>query len=205
MSEAFAFDEISEAEIVKAIAHYPAGKQASAALPLLYIAQRQMARQTGSAWVPRAAMDEVAKTLGMAPVRVYECATFYLMFNTKPVGKYHLQVCTTTPCWLRGSDDIVSACQKISGIAQFGESSADGLFTLSEVECMGACVNAPMIQINDDYYEDLNAERMEKLLTDLKAGLPLPPAGSTTGRHKSEPATGRTTLLETAEAQTNVE
>jgi NADH-quinone oxidoreductase subunit E len=205
VSEAFAFDEISEAEIVKAIAHYPAGKQASAALPLLYIAQRQMARQTGSAWVPRAAMDEVAKTLGMAPVRVYECATFYLMFNTKPVGKYHLQVCTTTPCWLRGSDDIVSACQKISGIAQFGESSADGLFTLSEVECMGACVNAPMIQINDDYYEDLNAERMEKLLTDLKAGLPLPPAGSTTGRHKSEPATGRTTLLETAEAQTNVE
>ncbi len=205
MSEAFAFDEISEAEIVKAIAHYPAGKQASAVLPLLYIAQRQMARQTGSAWVPRAAMDEVAKTLGMAPVRVYECATFYLMFNTKPVGKYHLQVCTTTPCWLRGSDDIVSACQKISGISQFGESSADGLFTLSEVECMGACVNAPIIQINDDYYEDLNAERMEKLLTDLKAGLPLPPAGSTTGRHKSEPATGRTTLLETAEAQTNVE
>jgi NADH-quinone oxidoreductase subunit E len=205
VSEAFAFDEISEAEIVKAIAHYPAGKQASAVLPLLYIAQRQMARQTGSAWVPRAAMDEVAKTLGMAPVRVYECATFYLMFNTKPVGKYHLQVCTTTPCWLRGSDDIVSACQKISGISQFGESSADGLFTLSEVECMGACVNAPIIQINDDYYEDLNAERMEKLLTDLKAGLPLPPAGSTTGRHKSEPATGRTTLLETAEAQTNVE
>jgi NADH-quinone oxidoreductase subunit E len=203
VSEAFAFDEISEAEIVKAIAHYPVGKQASAVLPLLYIAQRQMARQTGSAWVPRAAMDEVAKKLSMPPVRVYENATFYLMFNTKPVGKYHLQVCTTTPCWLRGSDEIVNACKKVSGIAQFGESSADGLFTLNEVECMGACVNAPIIQINDDYYEDLNAERMEKLLNDLKAGVPLPPAGSTTGRHNSEPEPGRTTLLENAGAADN--
>jgi NADH-quinone oxidoreductase subunit E len=190
VNEAFAFDEISESEIVKAVAHYPAGRQASAVLPLLYIAQGQMARQTGSAW---------------APVRVYENATFYLMFNTKPVGKYHVQVCTTTPCWLRGSDEIVAACQKVSGIGHFGESSADGLFTLSEVECLGACVNAPMVQINDEYYEDLDAGRVEKLLNDLKAGLPLPPAGSTTGRHKSEPATGRTTLLETAEAQTNVE
>ncbi len=205
MNEAFAFDEISESEIVKAVAHYPAGRQASAVLPLLYIAQGQMARQTGSAWVPRAAMDEIAKRLGVAPVRVYENATFYLMFNTKPVGKYHVQVCTTTPCWLRGSDEIVAACQKVSGIGHFGESSADGLFTLSEVECLGACVNAPMVQINDEYYEDLDAGRVEKLLNDLKAGLPLPPAGSTTGRHKSEPATGRTTLLETAEAQTNVE
>ncbi len=203
MSEIFAFDEISEAEIVKAIAQYPAGKQASAVLPLLYIAQRQMGRQTGSAWVPRAAMDEVARKLGIAPVRVYENATFYLMFNTKPIGKYHLQVCTTTPCMLRGSDEIVSACQKISGITNFGESSPDGLFTLSEVECMGACVNAPMIQINDDYFEDLDAERMEKLLLDLKSGKPLPPAGSTKGRHNSEPEPGRTTLLEHARAPDN--
>jgi NADH-quinone oxidoreductase subunit E len=203
VSEAFAFDEISQAAIVKAIAHYPVGKQASAVLPLLYIAQRQMARLTGSAWVPRPAMDEVAKKLGMAPVRVYECATFYLMFNTRPVGKYHLQVCTTTPCWLRGSDDIVSACKKVSGIGHFGETSADGLFTLAEVECMGACVNAPMVQINDDYYEDLDAERVEKLLGDLKSGLPLPPAGSTKGRHFSEPEPGRTTLLENSEAADN--
>jgi NADH-quinone oxidoreductase subunit E len=203
VSEIFAFDEISEAEIVKAIAQYPAGKQASAVLPLLYIAQRQMGRQTGSAWVPRAAMDEVARKLGIAPVRVYENATFYLMFNTKPIGKYHLQVCTTTPCMLRGSDEIVSACQKISGITNFGESSPDGLFTLSEVECMGACVNAPMIQINDDYFEDLDAERMEKLLLDLKSGKPLPPAGSTKGRHNSEPEPGRTTLLEHAGAPDN--
>jgi NADH-quinone oxidoreductase subunit E len=125
------------------------------------------------------------------------------MFNTKPVGKYHLQVCTTTPCWLRGSDEIVKACQKASGISHFGESSPDGLFTLTEVECMGACVNAPMIQINDDYFEDLDAERVEKLIADLKAGLPLPPPGSTAGRHNSEPATGRTTLLETGEGAAN--
>jgi NADH-quinone oxidoreductase subunit E len=104
---------------------------------------------------------------------------------------------------LRGSDEIVSACQKISGITNFGESSPDGLFTLSEVECMGACVNAPMIQINDDYFEDLDAERMEKLLLDLKSGKPLPPAGSTKGRHNSEPEPGRTTLLEHARAPDN--
>jgi NADH-quinone oxidoreductase subunit E len=198
MIEHFTFDEISERAIVTAISNYPVGKQASAVMPLLDIVQRQMGRTSGSAWVPRAAMDEVAKRLGIPPVRVYEVATFYLMFNTKPVGKYHLQVCTTTPCWLRGSDDIVKACQKASGISHFGESSPDGLFTLSEVECLGACVNAPMIQINDDYFEDLDAERTEKLITDLKAGHPLPPPGSTTGRHKSEPAPGRTTLLETS-------
>ncbi len=203
MSETFAFDEISEHAVVTAISNYPVGKQASAVMPLLDIVQRQMGRLTGSAWVPRAAMDEVAKRLGIPPVRVYEVATFYLMFNTKPVGKYHLQVCTTTPCWLRGSDEIVKACQKASGISHFGESSPDGLFTLTEVECMGACVNAPMIQINDDYFEDLDAERVEKLIADLKAGLPLPPPGSTAGRHNSEPATGRTTLLETGEGAAN--
>jgi NADH-quinone oxidoreductase subunit E len=179
------------------VARYPAGKQASAVMPLLDIAQRQMARQTGSAWVPLAAMDEVAKRLGMAPVRVYEVATFYFMYNTKPVGKYHLQVCTTTPCWLRGSDDVVAACKKISGIEAFGESSADGLFTLTEVECLGACVNAPMLQINDDYYEGLDTERTEALLKVLKAGGELPAPGPTDGRHASEPAGGQTVLLDT--------
>ncbi len=196
MSETFKFDEISEAAVAKAIANYPVGKQASAVMPLLDIVQRQIGRLTGSAWVPVAGMDEVARRLGMPPVRVYEVATFYLMFNTKPVGRWHLQVCTTTPCWLRGSDEIVAACKKVSGISAFGESSEDGLFTLSEVECLGACVNAPMLQINDDYYEDLNAERCEALLAGLKSGGDLPPAGSTTGRHNSEPETGRTTLLE---------
>jgi NADH-quinone oxidoreductase subunit E len=192
---AFVFDEEAEAAIAVAIATYPPGKQASAVMALLDIAQRQMARQTGSAWVPRPAMDAVAKRLGMAPVRVYEVATFYLMFNTQPVGKFHLQVCTTTPCWLRGSDDIVAACKKTAGIGDFGETSADRLFTLTEVECLGACVNAPILQINDDYYEDLDASRTEALLSALKAGGALPPAGSTIGREASAPETGQTTLL----------
>ncbi len=193
----FAFDEIAEADVAKAIARYPAGKQASAVMPLLDIAQRQMKRQTGSAWVPRVAMDAVARRLGMAAVRVYEIATFYLMYNTKPVGKFHLQVCTTTPCWLRGSDDIVAACKKVAGIKGFGETSADGLFTMTEVECLGGCVNAPILQINDDYYEGLDTERAEQLLAGLKNGGALPPAGPTDGRHASEPAGGQTVLLQT--------
>jgi NADH-quinone oxidoreductase subunit E len=191
----FVFDEIAEAAVAKAIARYPEGKQASAVMALLDTVQRQMARQTGSAWVPRVAMDVVAKRLGMAAVRVYEVATFYLMYNTKPVGEFHLQVCTTTPCWLRGSDDIVSACKKVSGIKDFGQSSEDGLFTLTEVECLGGCVNAPILQINDDYYEDLDAARTETLLQNLKKGEALPPAGSSIGRQASAPATGQTTLL----------
>ena len=183
----FGFDADAEAEIAVAIAKYPAGRQASAVIALLDIAQRQMARQTGSAWVPVAAMDAVARRLGLAPVRVYEIATFYTMFNTAPVGRYHVQICTTTPCWLRGSDDVVAAAQKISGIARFGETSADGLFTLSEVECLGACVNAPMLQINDRNYEDLDGARTEALLAGLKSGGALPPAGSTAGRHGTAP------------------
>lgn len=195
MSETFKFDEISEAAVAKAIANYPVGKQASAVMPLLDIVQRQIGRLTGSAWVPVAGMDEVARRLGMPPVRVYEVATFYLMFNTKPVGRWHLQVCTTTPCWLRGSDEIVAACKKVSGISAFGESSEDGLFTLSEVECLGACVNAPMLQINDDYFEDLNAERTEALLAGLKAGGELPKPGPTNGRSGSAPEPGLTALV----------
>ncbi len=195
----FAFDEIARPAVAAAIARYPAGRQASAVVALLGIAQRQLGRQTGSAWLPRVAMDRVAAELGLAPIRVYEIATFYSMFNTRPVGRFHVQVCTTTPCWLRGSDDVVAACKKTTGIAQFGETSADGLFTLSEVECLGACVNAPMLAINDDYYEDLDAARTEALLADLKAGRALPPPGSTTGRHDSEPVGGRTVLLDTAE------
>jgi NADH-quinone oxidoreductase E subunit len=191
----FVFDAIAEAAVAEAVARYPAGKQASAVMPLLDIVQRQMARQTGSAWVPRIAMDVVAKRLGMAPIRVYEVATFYLMYNTKPVGKYHLQVCTTTPCWLRGSDEIVSACKKVSGINGFGQSSEDGLFTMTEVECLGACVNAPILQINDDYFEDLDGARTEALLQSLKSGAPLPSAGSSIGRQASAPVSDQTTLL----------
>jgi NADH-quinone oxidoreductase subunit E len=193
----FTFDEISEADIAVAIARYPVGKQASAVMPLLEIAQRQMKRQTGSAWVPVAAMDIIAKRLAMAPVRVYEMSTFYLMYNTRPIGKYHLQLCTTTPCWLRGSDDVVAACKKITGIQGFGETSADGLFTMTEVECLGACVNAPILQIDDDYYEDMDGARTEALLNILKTGGALPPPGSTTGRHGTAPEGGQTPLRAT--------
>ncbi len=193
----FAFDAQAEADAAAAIAHYPPGRQASAVMPLLHIVQSQMKRQTGSAWVPRIGMDVVAKRLGMAPVRVYEIATFYLMYNLKPIGKYHLQICTTTPCWLRGSDAVVAACKKIAGVENFGETSADGLFTVTEVECLGGCVNAPILQIDDDYYEDLDGERTEKLLAGLKAGGGLPPPGSSIGRHASEPEGGRTVLLAT--------
>jgi NADH-quinone oxidoreductase E subunit len=189
----FAFDAESEAEIARHLAKYPPGKQASAVLPLLHVAQAQMKRATGSAWVPVVAMDEVARRLDMPPMRVYEVVTFYLMFNTRPVGTWHLQVCTTTPCWLRGSDDVVAACRAFTGIQGWGETSADGQFTMTEVECVGACVNAPVIQVNDDFYEDLDANSTMALLEALKRGEP-PPIGSVTGRQASAPAGGPETL-----------
>jgi NADH-quinone oxidoreductase E subunit len=192
--ETFAFDEQSEAEIEKILRKYPTGRQASAVLPLLYLVQNQMMRQTGSGWVPRAAMDVVAKRLGMPPIRVYEVATFYTMFQLRPVGRFHLQVCTTTPCWLRGSDQVVAACKREAGIRGFGETSADGLFTLSEVECLGACVNAPVLQINNDLYEDLDEERTVALLQAFRRGEP-PRPGSTIGRMGSAPEGGPMTLV----------
>jgi NADH-quinone oxidoreductase subunit E len=189
----FAFDADSEALIPPIIAKFPPGRQASAVLPLLYVAQNQMKRATGSAWVPRVAMDTVAHRLGMPPIRVYEVATFYLMFNTTPVGKWHLQICTTTPCWLRGSDEVVEACRKFTGIKGWRETSADGLFTMTEVECVGACVNAPVIQVNDDFYEDMDAALTTELLAALKRGEP-PKPGSMTGRQTSAPEGGPNTL-----------
>lgn len=198
----FAFDAQSEGEIAGWIAKYPPGKQASAVIPLLYIAQNQMRRQTGSAWIPTVAMDAVAHRLGMPPIRVYENATFYLMFNTSPVGRYHLQVCTTAPCWLRGSDDVTAACRKATGIKGWHETSADGLFTMSEVECLGACVNAPVLQVNDDYYEDLDFDRTTALLDALRRGEP-PQPGSTIGRMTSAPVGGPTTLLSLDQPSTN--
>lgn len=189
----FAFDEQSEKEVARHIAKYPPGRQASAVLPLLWLAQYQMKRQTGSAWVPKVAMDVIAERLGMAPIRVYEVATFYTMFNLHPIGAWHLQVCTTTPCWLRGSDEVVAACRAATGIAGWGETSADGLFTMSEVECLGACVNAPMMQVNDDFYEDLDAERTTALIAALRENRP-PTPGSMSGRQTSAPEGGPTTL-----------
>ncbi len=189
----FAFDTASEAEAAKVVAKYPPGRQASAVIPLLYIAQDQMKRSSGSAWVPRAAMDAVAQKLEMPPIRVYEVATFYLMLNTRPIGRFHLQICTTTPCWLRGSDDVAAACRKSTGITAWGETSADGMFTMTEVECLGACVNAPILQVDDDFYEDLDAERTEALIAALRRG-ERPPAGSMAGRQGSAPEGGPTTL-----------
>ena len=171
------------------IAKYPPGRQASAVLPLLDLAQRQH-----GGWLPRAAMDRVAEMLGMAPIRVYEVATFYTMLNLRPVGRYLLQACTTTPCWLRGSDEVVRACENKLKVG-VGGTTPDGLFTLVEVECLGACVNAPILQVNDDFYEDLDGPATEALLDALREGNP-PPPGSVARRRGSEPAGGRTTLLE---------
>ncbi len=195
----FAFDADNEAAIAKIVAKYPAGRQASAVLPLLYLVQDQMRRDAGSAWVPRVAMDVVASRLGMPPIRVYEVATFYLMLNTSPVGTYHLQLCTTTPCWLRGSDEVVAACRRVTGIVGWHETSADGVFTMSEVECLGACVNAPILQIDNDYYEDMDGPLTERLLQSLKRGEKPPQPGSMIGRITSAPQGGPNTLLSVSE------
>src|SRR5581483_3238237 len=164
MSETFAFTPENKALAEKIIARYPEGRQASAVLPLLDLAQRQI-----GGWLPRAAMDHVALTLDMAPIRVYEVASFYTMFNLKPVGRYLVQVCRTTPCWLRGADKLTEACQRKLEIG-LKETTPDGQFTLVEVECLGACANAPVVQINDDYYEDLDPASLEKVLTALERG-----------------------------------
>ena len=189
----FAFDTISQDLIAKVLAKYPADKKASGVLPLLDLAQRQMGRATGSSWIPVVAMDEIARVLEMPPVRVYEVATFYLMFNTKPMGHVHLQVCGTTPCWLRGSDEVRDAIKACTGIKHYGETSEDGLFTMSEVECLGGCVNAPILQVDDDYYEDMTAESTKALVEALKRG-EKPVRGSTIGRQNSAPEGGPLTL-----------
>jgi NADH-quinone oxidoreductase subunit E len=189
----FSFTPEYLARAEKIIAKYPVGRQASAVIPLLDFAQRQCGN-----WLPQAAMDYVADFLEMPRIRVYEVASFYTMFNLKPVGRNFVQVCTTTPCWLRGSADIMHTCKKKLGI-NAGETTSDGEFTLTEVECLGACVNAPMVQINDDYYEDLDPVLMEKILDDLKAGKQ-PAIGSQTGRRGSAPQKGPTSLTQKAKS-----
>uniref|UniRef100_A0ABM0GZU9 NADH dehydrogenase [ubiquinone] flavoprotein 2, mitochondrial-like n=1 Tax=Saccoglossus kowalevskii TaxID=10224 RepID=A0ABM0GZU9_SACKO len=144
------------------IGNYPEGHQAAAVIPVLDLAQRQ------HGWLPISAMHEVAGILEMSKIRVYEVATFYTMFNREPVGKYHIQICTTTPCMLRDSDGILDVIKNKLGIG-VGETTKDNMFTLGEVECLGACVNAPMVQINDNYYEDLTTKDMEEIIDDLKA------------------------------------
>jgi NADH dehydrogenase (ubiquinone) flavoprotein 2 len=185
--ESFAFTPENLQLAERIIAKYPSGRQASAVMPLLDLAQRQHGN-----WLPRAAMDYVADMLRMPRVRAYEVATFYSMYNLRPVGRHLVQICTTTPCWLRGSADIVTACERKLGI-HLGQTTADGEFTLNEVECLGACVNAPMAQIGDDYYEDLTPERMEQILEMLRRG-ERPSAGPQVDRQTSAPLGGPTTL-----------
>jgi NADH-quinone oxidoreductase E subunit len=189
----FAFTSGNKEKAKEAISKYPEGRQESAVMPLLDLAQRQ-----NDGWLPKAAMDYVADFLGMPPIRVYEVASFYTMYNLKPVGKHHVQVCTNISCLLRGSDEVLSACCKTLGVKP-GETTEDGVFSLSEVECLGACVNAPMAQIGDDYYEDLNEGHMESLLSVLKAG-GNPKAGPQSGRKGCEPAGGLTTLKGTGKS-----
>ena len=175
------------------IARYPEGRQQSAILPLLHMAQYQMAAQTGSAWLPIPVIEFVAGELGMPYIRAYEVATFYTMFNLKPVGRYHVQVCGTTPCQLRGAEDLIAAC-KARGMVKGGITD-DGLFTLSEVECLGACANAPMVQINDDNYEDLTPKTLNAVLDALARG-ETPKPGPQVERQTSCPQGGPTTLKE---------
>jgi len=187
-STRFEFTPENLKKVEALIGNYPEGYKCAAVMPVLDLAQRQ------HGWLPISAMHEVARLLGMARMRVYEVATFYSMYNRQPVGKYLLQVCATTPCMLRGAESITEAIEKKLGI-KVGETTEDGLFTLYEVECLGACVNAPMIQINDDYYEDLTPESMGEILDEFKAGKrPVP--GPRSGRLAAEPLTGLTTLTE---------
>jgi len=178
--EKFDFTPENKARAQKIIARYPEGRQASAVIPLLDIAQRQ-----AGGYLPRSAIEHVAHVLSMAEIRVYEVASFYSMFNLKPVGKHFIQVCRTTPCWLRGSDQMTETCKRKLGVS-LKETTPDKQFTLVEVECLGACANAPVVQINNDFYEDLSVEQLEKILDDLKAGKKTP-YGSQIGRKGAEP------------------
>ena len=179
----FAFTTENLAQARHFIAKYPAGRQASAVMPLLDLAQRQH-----GGWLPPAAIEYVADFLEMPSIRVWEVATFYSMYRLSPVGRHKVQVCTTTPCWLMGSDGVTDACEQALG-ARFGETTADGLFTLSEVECLGACANGPVMRIDDDYYEDLDPAKVRALLDACRRG-EQPRPGSQAGRMGSAPAGG---------------
>ena len=188
MSDNFEFTPDNLDRAKREIAKYPDGRQASAVLAVLDIAQRQ------HGFVSDAVFETVGLLLDMPRIRVVEVASFFTMINTEPVGKYLLQFCTTTPCWLRDSAKVVAAAQNHLGIT-FGETTEDGIFTMREVECLGACVNAPIVQINDDMYEDLTGARMVELLDALRAG-DTPPHGAQIARQKSAPVGGPTTLSE---------
>ena len=176
-------------KIVKTILlRYPNEQKASAVMPLLDLAMRQI-----GGWLTESAMKEVSKIINIPYIRVLEVASFYSMYNLKPIGKYFVQVCTTTSCWLKGSDEILNVCKKHLKINN-NQTTSDGMFTLKEVECLGACVNAPMVQINDDFYEDLDPQRMQEILDTILDGKK-PSPGSQITRNASEPASGARTLL----------
>ena len=189
----FKFNEKSLKAIEKAISNYPKNKQKSAVMSLLYIAQKQ-----NDNWIPLAAMKLIAKTLNMPYIKVYEVATFYTMYNLSPVGEYFFQVCTTTPCMIRGAYKLVDVCKKRISENE-SEISKDGNSSWQEVECLGACVNAPMVQINEDYFEDLDSEKLEKIIEKI-GNNEKPNPGSYRGRLSSEPENTRTTLLDNKNA-----
>ena len=184
--ETFAFTRENEVKCEEILRKYPQGREASAVIPLLWQAQKQ-----NDYWLPKPAIELVAQKLDMPFIRVLEIATFYTMFNLAPVGRFYVQMCGTTPCLLTGSDAIKEIL--LRRIGEQGKVTADGMFTWIEVECLGACCNAPMVQINEDYYEDLTPQNFENLLDDLAAGRPVT-IGSQTGRVSSEPAGGLTSL-----------
>lgn len=188
-TEGFSFTAENAKRAETVCARYPAERKASATIALLDLAQRQ-----NDGWLSPAAIEFVAAYLEIAPIRVYEVASFYSMFNMQPVGKHFIQVCRTTPCWLRGSDGITEACKKKLGVG-LREVTEDGLFSVIEVECLGACANAPMVQINDHYYEDLTPERMAEIIDELRSGEEVK-VGSQIGRLSSAPEGGPKTLLE---------
>ncbi len=187
--ESFEFSKENVTKIDAILARYPEGRHQSAVLPMLDLAQRQC-----KGWLPRAAVNTVADMLGLPSIKVYEVATFYSMFNLAPIGDNFIQVCRTTPCWLRGSDELTETCKRKLGIEK-GQTSHDGKFTLVEVECLGACANAPMVQINDDYYEDLTPETMEAMIDTLQQGKKIKP-GSQIGRKASAPEGELTSLTD---------
>ena len=195
---AFDWNAINRDRAAEIVARYPAGRQASAVMPLLFLAQGQVGAETHTAgWLPVPVIEFIAAQLGMPFMRAYEVATFYTMYNLAPVGRYHVQVCGTTPCMLRGSDDVLAACAN-KGLSK-GRTTPDGLFTLTEVECLGACANAPMVQINDDNFEDLTYDSMTVILDKLAAGDKVTP-GPQIDRQVSCPEGGPTTLVEMVSA-----
>ena len=180
LNEAFEWSEINYSKVQNIIKIYPVGKQQSAVIPLLDLAQRQ-----NEGWLSKNAIEKVAENLSMSYIRVLEIATFYSMFNLEPIGKNFVQICRTTPCWLRGSDKLTKTAKEFSG-CNLGETTKDKKFTFVEVECLGACSNAPMVQINDDYYEDLDENIFKKILLDIKNNIQIK-KGSQIGRQTSHP------------------